>query len=66
LKLRGLKNVSPLGADPKPEVVFAFLFDFVRPCQMSDTAKKRSLYRARLTRRLKGGKTLKIAFLGVT
>jgi len=31
---------------------------------MSDRAKKRSLYRAHWTRRLKGGKNSKIAILG--
>jgi len=59
------KNFRFWGLTPKPEVVFAiFLFDFVRPCQMSHTAKKRSLYRAQLTTRLKGGKICKIAILG--
>ena len=53
------------GLTPKPEVVFAFfLFDFVDPYQMSYMAKKRSLYRAWLTRRLKGGKNCKMAIFG--
>ena len=47
LKLRCSKSFV-FGADPQTgsSIRKFFSFDFVRPCQMSDTAKKLSLYRA--------------------